>query len=226
MIKGEIPSTREEGMFASYLLIILVVVSAVLHIRAEYRGPRWQVYLFKPLTTGLIILVAVMSQGAPLRYKILLVTGLLFSLAGDIFLMLPEDHFLPGLAAFWTAHCFYIAAFLPGALPLVWWPALPLVLFGLGIYRYLFPGLTVMRLPVIGYMGIILVMAWLAAERWLGGGGSGRLLAAVGAGLFLISDSLLAVGRFREGFPALRALSLASYFAAQLLIAGSAGFLL
>jgi uncharacterized membrane protein YhhN len=212
-------------MFASSLLIILVVASAVLHILAEYRGPRWQVYLFKPLTTGLILVVAVLGQGASPGYKILLVTGLLFSLAGDIFLMLPADRFLPGLAAFLTAHGFYIAAFLPGALPLRWWPAVPLILYGLLVYRYLESGTGSMRLPVIGYMVIILFMTWLAGERWLGGGGADTLQAAVGAVLFLLSDTLLAAGRFREGFPALRALSLGSYFAAQLLIAGSAGFL-
>ena len=30
----------------------ITLVSLTFHLRAEYRGPRWQVYVFKPLTTA------------------------------------------------------------------------------------------------------------------------------------------------------------------------------
>jgi len=53
----------------------------------------------------------------------------------------------------------------------------------------------------------------------------GALLASVGAFLFIISDTILAIDRFRGAFKLARALNLTTYFAAQLLIAGSIGTL-
>src|ERR1043165_6191429 len=96
-------------------LTAAVFISAVLTIRAEYRGPRIQFYVFKPLTVVLIILVALQAKhetGA--QYKSLVVGGLLCSLAGDVFLMWPRDRFVAGLVSFLVAHLFYIAAFAAG----------------------------------------------------------------------------------------------------------------
>lgn len=48
------------------------------------------------------------------RFDALLIGALLFSLAGDVFLMLPGNYFIPGLASFLVAHVFYIALFRQG----------------------------------------------------------------------------------------------------------------
>ncbi len=207
------------------LLLLVIFVSAAAHIRAEYRGPHWQVYLFKPLTTLLILGIAALGQETRFPYQKLLLIGLGFSLVGDILLMLPGDRFLAGLVAFLLAHCSYSTAFGFGLGSLSGWVLIPLLLFGLAVYQYLSPALGKMRLPVLCYMGIILAMAWLAWERFLGVGGTGPLLAGIGAVLFVLSDALLAVGRYKTTFPALRAFSLGTYFTGQLLIAGSAGAL-
>jgi len=45
------------------------------------------------------------------------------------------------------------------------------------------------------------------------------LAAAAGAGLFVVSDGVLAIDRFRWPFRAARAVTLATYWSAQLLIA-------
>ncbi len=50
-----------------------------------------------------------------------------FSLGGDVFLMLPGDYFIPGLASFLVAHLFYIALFRQG----VGWFVQRKVLWGL-----------------------------------------------------------------------------------------------
>ncbi len=78
-------------------------------------------------------------------------------------------------------------------------------------------------MPVVVYMVVILVMAWQAWERWHQTGQSAALLAFLGAVLFLISDSALAVNRFRGGYKSAQALTLSTYFAAQWLIARSVG---
>jgi uncharacterized membrane protein YhhN len=203
------------------LLSILVLVSAILTIRAEYRGPRRRVYLFKPLTVVLIILIAWQAKfPASPFYRYLVVAGLLCSLAGDVFLMLPRDRFVEGLLSFLVAHLFYIAAFTyDGGRVLNVWAAVPLLAYGGLMLGLLWMRLGRMRVPVVIYVLAILLMAWQASNRWLATGEAGSLLALFGALLFVASDSMLAWDRFRGRFRNAHALVLGTYFAAQLLIA-------
>lgn len=205
------------------ILMLLVILSASIHIRAEYRGPRQHVYVFKPLTMVFIWLIAILGQATFPFYKYMIITGLVFSLAGDVFLMLPSDRFLAGLVAFLIAHLFYIAAFLSEISALTWWPLVPLVIYGIVIYTIVASSLGKLKLPVLIYVVVILIMAWLAWERWSQTGQSGALLAFAGAVLFVISDTILAINRFRGAFKPSRALNLTTYFAAQWLIASSVG---
>ncbi len=204
---------------------IAVTISAIIHIRAEYRGPRRNVYIFKPLTTSLIILTALLLPASvPAPYKLLIILGLIFSLGGDIFLMLPNDRFIFGLVSFLIGHIFYIVAFTrQTGFQLTPWVLGAYLLYGVVMLALLWPHLGSMQAPVVLYMLIILIMGWQATERWLMLGAVGALLAAVGALLFVISDSVLALDRFRGRFAAARAIVLCTYFAAQWLIALSVG---
>jgi uncharacterized membrane protein YhhN len=202
-------------------LTILAAVSAALHLLAEYRGPRRNVYIFKPLTVAFIIGIALQAPASP--YKHLILAGLLFSLAGDIFLMLPSDRFIAGLVSFLAAHLFYIAAFtIDGASPPSLLAAIALLVYGGVMLRLLFPHLGVMKLPVIVYMLAILLMVWQASNRCINRETSASLLAFAGACLFAASDSVLALNRFRREFRSAQFLILTTYFAAQWLIALSA----
>jgi uncharacterized membrane protein YhhN len=170
-------------------------------------------------------LIAFLGQAAMPLYKYMIIAGLVFSMAGDVFLMLPSDRFVAGLVAFLVAHLFYIAAFMSEINTLIWWPLIPLVTFGMVIYFILAANLGKLKLPVIMYVFVILVMAWLAWERWCQTSQSGALPAFIGALLFVISDTILAVDRFRGTFKTARVLNLTTYFAAQCFIAGSVGVL-
>ena len=133
------------------ILTLLAILSAALHIRAEYHGPRYHVYLFKPLTMVFILLIAAQA-GRPdaLHYKVAIIAGLLFSLAGDIFLMLPSDRFIPGLVSFLVAHLFYIAAFTAGTgFGFSWRLLAPCVICGILIFGILAPHLGEINLPVV-----------------------------------------------------------------------------
>jgi uncharacterized membrane protein YhhN len=146
---------------------------------------------------------------------------LLLSTAGDVFLMLPRDRFVFGLASFLVAHLCYVAAFslgVPfGAAPLAW---LPYVTAGAVVVALVWPGLkSALRGPVVIYVIVIAAMAGQATGRWLETGGTAALLAAAGAGLFVVSDAVLAIDRFRWPFRAARAVTLVTYWSAQLLIA-------
>src|SRR2546423_1419080 len=149
------------------VLTLLALVSAALCIRAESVGPRGNVYIFKPLTMLWIILIAFLAKSpVSSSYKYLIVAGLLCSLVGDIFLMLPSDRFITGLLSFLVAHLFYIAAFTSGRSQTgALWYAIPFLIYGGVMLRVLFPHLGRMKLPVVIYMLVILMMAWQALVR-------------------------------------------------------------
>lgn len=200
-----------------------VAASAALAIRGHYAGPRRTlVYVFKPLTTLLILAIALRSaSGATGRYAGTVALGLVSSLFGDVFLMLPTDRFREGLASFLGAHVCCIAAFTSGtglvADPL---PAIAFGTLGLILLRLLWPGVPGrLRVPVVLCIAVILTMAVPATGRGLRLHEATSLLAAAGATLFVASDALLAWDRFRAPFRSSRAAVLSTYFVAQRLIA-------
>jgi uncharacterized membrane protein YhhN len=204
----------------STLLIALIALSTALTIAGKYRSPAL-LYLFKPLTIGLIIALAWLTGAEqPDRYFWLILAGLLFSAAGDVFLMLPRDRFVPGLVSFLIAHLLYIAAFsAPAGLFASPWLALPYLAAAGGLLLILLPRTGKLALPVIVYASALAVMGWQAASRWDTLQDSASLYAMLGAILFLVSDGVLAINRFVKPFRAAEAVLLSTYFAAQTLIA-------
>jgi len=201
-------------------LLAAVVVSGALAIAGEERGPRALVYVCKPLTTLLVLVLAAAGVGADPRYRTLIVVGLAASLAGDVFLMLPRDRFVHGLGSFLLAHIVYGVAFArtpagPGDAALL----IGLLLIAGGIVRALWAGLGRLRGPVLLYVAAIIGMAWLAGVRWRADAVPGAALAAAGAICFVLSDALLALDRFRRRIRHGRAWVLGSYYLAQVLIA-------
>jgi uncharacterized membrane protein YhhN len=92
----------------------------------------------------------------------------------------------------------------------------------LGMLYVLAPGLPdALALPVAVYAGAIALMAYTAAARDATSDASWRY-AAAGALVFVVSDSILAVDKFRSPFPAAKLAVMATYYGAQLLIAASA----
>jgi uncharacterized membrane protein YhhN len=179
--------------------------------------------LFKPLTTVLILALAILTPRTDSRYQLAVCVGLALSIAGDVFLMLPGDRFLPGLVSFLLAHLAYLGAFTrslqPGAAVA---PVAAYGVVGAAVLALLWPGLgRPLRAPVAVYVATIALMAGTALARWLELGGDPPLAAAVGAGLFLLSDALLALDRFRWRFRWARVAVLGTYWAAQFLIAVS-----
>ena len=200
---------------------LLILLSALLTIRAEYYGPPWQIYLFKPLTTSLLLLLALRTQ-SPAFYRYAIVLGIFCSLIGDIFLMLPSDRFILGLVSFLIAHLFYIAAFSSkAAWQLSPWSILPFALSAIILLSILLPHAVNLQWPVAIYGVVLVTMAWRAAVAWNVTRETKALWAFIGAVLFVISDATLAYNRFLQNFELARAMVLSTYFTAQWLIARS-----
>jgi uncharacterized membrane protein YhhN len=212
--------------------IPLLVVTVTLLIRAELLEKRRQVYVFKPLSTLLVIATALLSllEPAPdLTYTVGVVIGLLFSLGGDVALMFKESRkaFMLGLVLFLLAHVAYTVVFiLLGRFSA--WDLLSVGLLlaaGAGFYTLLRPNLGSMRGPVIAYMVVISLMVNRAAATLVSPAFTPGQAAMIlsGAVLFYLSDVMLAANRFWRPWRYNR-ISLAFYYGGQLLIALAAGY--
>ena len=212
---------------ASRVAVLMLLAAGAIAGALSGGGLLWLHWVCKPLATlWLLLWVGQMPlSAAPARcYRRWIFCGLCLSLLGDILLMLPQGLFVPGLLAFLLAHVCYIIAFAPGA---AGWRLLPLALLIAVIAGANLAGLwphlpDALRLPVSAYVQVIALMAVLALARACGPGQPrAARLAAAGALLFLLSDSWLAWDRFAGPLPAAIAGVLASYWAAQYLIAAS-----
>lgn len=202
---------------------VLTFASAAVAILSRYFGRRPIVtYISKPLTTTLILVpVLALLPSSDGAYVALIAGGLAFALLGDVLLMLPEDRFVLGIASFAVTHLIYIAAFIfVGGMALINISTVPLIIFAIFMTRLLLPGVQKsLRLPVLAYIVIIATMVEQGIGAAVRSQSAGMALAAVGALLFLVSDSALAVNRFRVPFKAAQALVLSTYWFGQWLIA-------
>lgn len=189
----------------------------------------WLHYIGKPLATLLLWWQVVrMPQPVSPRYKRAVAIGMALSLAGDVCLMLPGDLFVPGLVAFLLAHIGYIVAFAPGSGAKARGLAFALVaVVGAANLFGLLPRVDpVLEAPVVAYTVVLAAMAAFALARaWTPAMASAlprsARMGAIGAVLFMASDSLLAWDRFGGGIPMSALLVLGTYYAAQWCIARS-----
>ena len=219
-------------MVIYYVVVAFLTLFVTLLIRAGFAGNQKQVYVFKPLSTTLVIIVAALSIFIPeksnLNYTLAIILGLLFSVGGDIALMFKSKRaFMIGLVLFLIAHVVYSIVFTiySGFVKADLTSALILILLAIIVYLYLYSGLEKMKFPVLFYILIISFMMNRAISTFLGNffNNTHAILISIGAGLFYISDLILAVNKFRKPFKCHR-ISLAFYYSGQLLIALSTGF--
>jgi uncharacterized membrane protein YhhN len=163
-------------------------------------------YFTKPAALiALMIWFSVMGnwRGALLWFGL----GLAFSFLGDVFLLKPERAFLFGLAAFLAGHISYIIGF--NSRPLVWnafllIPIIAVAVIAWLVGRHVLGGINrdaanrSMKIPVIGYMTVILLMLLSAAACFFRPTWPvlAATLSTLGAASFLASDSMLASDRF------------------------------
>ena len=200
---------------------IIFILGALLII-SEFNNWVLVVYLSK-ITTILLCMFLVLATpitDTTKSYKYAIFIGLVFSLAGDMLLVPQTRIFIIGLILFLIAHLFYIRAFTSqGGFSLSLRQLVPFVLFGIGIYILLLPGLGDMKIPVLVYLMIILTMGWQALGNMIRGKKRYAMLAFIGALLFMISDTFIAIDNFYYKFENWRIIIISTYFAAQCLLA-------
>ena len=216
---------------AQLVPIPFLAVTVTLLVRAEFKHLQQQVYFFKPISTLMVIAVALLSFLTPSvqpSFALGITVGLALSLGGDVALMFKSNRaFLAGLVLFLLAHIVYTISFtVPnGFHPQDLVTGGILLLLGAVIYLYLLPGLGRMKGPVILYILVICFMVNRATSTFFGDyfTTTQAWLLTLGATLFWLSDLILAINRFRHPFEANR-LGLFLYFGGQLLIALSPAY--
>src|SRR5262245_9015827 len=200
-------------------------VAGAIHLGAYYGGRPRLAGLAKGVPIVLLlgwVLACEPAVGA--AYRRLVAAGLVFSLGGDL-LLLSRARFRAGLGSFFIGHVCYTLAFAMASTEVV---ASPLALValaggGAGVLRVLWSHLTEERIPVICYVVMIAVMAWTAIGRASGASTPQPScgLAALGAVIFMASDTTLALDRFVNPWHGAHAAVMVTYYAAQILIAAS-----
>jgi len=200
---------------AAGALLALAVVVAVVDWWAVATDRRPVEYVAKPLTMVVLVAAALALDPVDGAQRWWFVAALVLSLAGDVFLMLPRDLFVPGLASFLLGHVAYIVGLWQGD------TSVPGLVLGAAIIGVALPvlGGRILRAvragdepellgPVAAYVAVISAMV-------VSAGASGQLLALAGALSFYASDAMIAWGRFIRELPRGRLAVMATYHVAQ-----------
>ena len=202
-----------------------VIVLAVVNWVAVERKWKWVEYICKPGTMLLLLLWMGLNGGLG-GGMIWFTLGVIFSMGGDIFLMLPGNFFLPGLISFLLAHVAYIVG-LNSSAPFINGQG-AIFLLGIGafifwIYGRLVAGLEnkdqrSMKLPVLVYSLVISLMVYSALMTgWRDGWDMlPAVLVSIGAVFFYASDSMLAWDRFVKPLSHARLRVMVTYHLGQL----------
>ena len=167
--------------------------------------------VFKLLPMILLIALAFLTKvQVKSPYYWLISTGLIFCAVGDYTL----QWFIVGLSFFLIGHIFYIFAFRSTNhqnTPL--YVKVILALFGVVMMFWIAGSLlqkgdTVLAIAVTAYIFVILTMGWTSFR-------TGSKFAVIGAILFIVSDSVLAINRFMVDVPASHILIMFTYYGAQ-----------
>lgn len=188
-------------LFIAFCLLELIGHAFELEILNQFSKPLLMPILLVYFKRGL-------KQPVTMPF-ILAMLALIFSWIGDVTLMYVdkgENYFLMGLGAFAIAHFFYAVSFnkavspLDGGQPISLGKgigyAIPFVLFLIGLMSMLWSGLGAMKVPVLGYGSVIVIMTLSAVYRYGRTGVNGYNQVVMGALLFILSDTLLAINKF------------------------------
>ncbi|MBK8555271.1 MAG: lysoplasmalogenase [Lewinellaceae bacterium] len=208
---------------------------ALTELVAEISGNSTLVFWTKPLLMPL--LAAWFFHETPgsnrfVRYAVLSALG--FSTLGDILLMFAHDaegelFFILGLGSFLLAHLFYTSGFLLRdhtrkhfLLRHPWW-AIPFLAFSLALLGWLWMGIPVgLRSPVSFYATAISLTALSVVNLYPVVSKSVFYQLLLGACLFIVSDSLIAVTKFGHPFAGARIAIMLTYILGQWLLASGA----
>ena len=169
------------------VIILLVVVFALDQCAIAFQwGYPWR-FITKTLLIPILIYFYKVNVKSVNK---LFIAGLVMSFFGDLFLLISGG-FLAGLGSFLIAHVLYILTFSRNFEKRNFALLALIVIYILGLISFLYPHLGALKIPVIVYgftIGTMMYMALGTCRKWL----------IIGAFLFVLSDSILALNIFHK----------------------------
>ena len=210
------------------IVFLFILLADLIAVQLNYKIAE---YVFKPLIViWLFAYFILQTRLVKSDLKKWIIIALLFSWLGDVLLMLQGDNsvfFLLGLSAFLLAHMCYILFFhfvrTRENVKSRWYLLLIVVVYYTFLISILSPWLGEMKLPVRIYGIVISFMFMLAMHMLFIKNKTAGLSMMIGASLFVISDSVLAINKFYQPFPQAAVIIMLTYGLAQFFIAEGAG---
>lgn len=224
---------KHSTAFTALYILLAVAEMAGEKVYELYQNPVL-IFITKPLLMPVLIAWMLVNRPAANgRFHTIILVSLVFSMAGDCFLMLKNDNlFLFGLSAFLIAHILYIIGFAnnlkTSPLPLPWGGKIMLALPYLGfvaVFLYILkehiltnPATKDFFIPVVVYACTIGIMGIFAMYRMSATNKLSFRLILAGALLFIASDSMIAINKFVSPLSNASLLIMSTYIIAQYLI--------
>lgn len=163
------------------LLLVFILDLCIIGFQLEHS---WRFFTKLFLIPLLVIYYCISVQ----KVNWLFVVGLILSFFGDLFLLF-KGGFIAGLSSFLLAHVLYIFTF-KSYFQRKNLYTIPLIgLFVISLFSFLYAHLGMMKIPVLAYAITIGMMLYVAI-------GTKQKLLVIGALLFVLSDSILAINLF------------------------------
>lgn len=216
-------------MKSNTIFLILFGLDAFLELIIPILLPNFNALRFVTKPLLMIFLFLYVLSIKELSNKIIILIALFFAWLGDVFLMIPGSNplfFQLGLGSFLVMQVVYILLFLKQSSHLKFIPIrhivltmIPIILY-VGLFlNFLLPNIVEgLQLPVVVYAFALGSMMYFSLQRIQFSSRNNFWLVAFGAFLFVVSDSLLAFGKFYYSFPGNSFLVMSTYILSQLLL--------
>lgn len=192
-------------------ILVAYGIVSIVELLASHSAIR---YVTKPLLM-ILLGVYVYAFGLKPAVRNALLFTLLFAWLGDVFLLIPGNsalYFQLGLGSFLVMQLAYIRLFIKLGATRLTYLLIPVLVYVFGFLGFLYPNLPgALVPPVLVYalaLGSMLYFAFQISSVQL----------RVGAFLFVVSDSLLAFGKFYFEYPWNSFAVMSTYILAQLLL--------
>ena len=192
-------------------ILVAYGIASIVELLASNSAIR---YVTKPLLM-ILLGVYVYAFGLKSAVRNALLFTLLFAWLGDVFLLIPGNsalYFQLGLGSFLVMQLAYIRLFIKLSATRLTYLLIPVLVYVFGFLGFLYPNLPgALVPPVLVYalaLGSMLYFAFQISSVQL----------RVGAFLFVVSDSLLAFGKFYFEYPWNSFAVMSTYILAQLLL--------
>lgn len=203
----------------NFALIFFIIVS-VFDIIGIASKNQVLIQFFKPLILPSLLTLYALSVA---NRDGIYVLALVFSFLGDVFLLFSEEmYFILGLISFLVAHILFIKLVLKRIqktkITTIITSIIPFLFLFISLLSLLYNSLNEMLLPVIIYGFTISLFGTVALIDYLNSKSKRAMLMLIGASVFIVSDSILAINKFYVATEVFAVLVMVTYVTAQYFI--------